>query len=248
MSLGCEAPGVHVDLVTVGMAMQPMEGCESIRATNASKSIVLKQLSDLRGYVRISDGLMALRYVRLITSPETWFLWRTGHLNVEILEAADAAAMANYGLKRESHLINASTRMVGNLSGPHYYSQWWYDPTTRKMQQYRQSNKSGERDKLLATMRNPDFTLLGTGDMGILTQADFRTGGFSRAVVTKVAGGYQVTRWLFVEDYNVKNVKQSAQLVQEFVATDGDYRRTVVREISPAPTLRDGRFYIPKFE
>ena len=65
--------------------------------------------------------------------------------------------------------------------------------------------------------------------------------------VVKVIGGFQITRWLFVEDNHGKRVKESVQQVQEFVGDDGEYRRTILKTMAP-PALPQTNLFIPKFE
>ena len=83
--------------------------------------------------------------------------------------------------------------------------------------------------------------------LGVLTRKAYRAGNFSPPSVVIVTGGFQITRWLFVEDYTGTKVKESVQQVQEFVGTDGEYRRTVIKTLSPPPSLPETHFSIPKF-
>ncbi len=117
MQLGCEAPGIRLDLVTSGMIGEPEEAWEHIRLTEGSKSLLLKQRNDLRHSVRIADGQTALRYVRLLTSPETWFLWKNGKLAVEILEADAASKLPNFGLRRLPATLTSTVSMDGIKGG-----------------------------------------------------------------------------------------------------------------------------------
>jgi len=248
MKLGCEAPGMHLDLVTKGLTGDPMEGWEHLRLTAGSQSSLLQQLNDLRHHVHITDGPTALRYVRLLTSPETWFLWNNGKLAVEILEAGAASTLPNFGLNREPLILTSPGKME-SIKGGFQSTEWMYDPRNHKMQLIRHAFQNGkDRDKVLKTINPPDFTLLGTGRMGILTHKAYQAGNFSPLSISPVNGGFQITRWLFVEESSGMKRKESIQQVQEFVGTDGEYRQTILKTISPPPSLPDTRFSKPRFE
>ncbi len=200
MILGCELPNAHLHLVIKGFAGFPMEGWEYIQLRDGRQARILHTLNDLRGHVSITDGPTALRYVRLLTSPETWFLWKQNRLEVEILEAGEALFLPNYGLQEQSHSFSS-----------------------------------------------PDFTLMGDGSMGILTRKAYRAGGFAPAAVVPVAGGFQITRWLYSEEIGDNREAGSARQIQEFVGADGTYRRTLLKTRS-APSLPNAQLTIPKFE
>ncbi len=113
----------------------------------------------------------------------------------------------------------------------------------------RDTYKHGEdKYKVLKTMNRPDFAILGTGMMGILTHKAFHAGNFSPPSILPVNGGFQITRWLFVENYSSKKKKESVQQVQEFIGMEGEYRQTILKTISPPPSLPNTDFYVPKFE
>ena len=104
-----------------------------------------------------------------------------------------------------------------------------------------------DKNTVLKTMKPPDLTLLGNGSMGILTRNDFRAEGFSPATFLPVSGGFQITRWLYVEDSQGEKQKRSVQQVQEFVGADGTYHRTVQTTHMP-PKLPNSQLSIPRFE
>jgi hypothetical protein len=248
MKLGCEALGIHLDLVTKGVAGDPMEAWEHIRLTDGSQSLLLQQLNDLRHHVRFTEGPTALRYVRLLTSPETWFLWNNGKIAVEIMEAGSASTLPNFGLDRQPLILTSPDKMEG-IKGGFQSTGWMYDPRDHKMQLIRHSFQNGkDKEKVLRTMNPPDFTILGIGSRGILTHKAYQVGNFSAPSILPVNGGFQITRWLYVEDYSGTKGKESIQQVQEFVGTDGEYRQTVLKTLSPPPSLPDTHFSIPKFE
>ena len=120
MTLGCELPGVHIDLVISGGVL-PMEAGERIRLSDGSQSILLRQFHDLRGHVRIMNASTALRIARLLTSPETWFLWDRGEAAAEIVEAKDALMLPNFGLTEQS-LSRQSQCLHGLYSAPAFCS------------------------------------------------------------------------------------------------------------------------------
>ncbi len=248
MKLGFEIPGFHLDLITKGVAGAPMEAWEHIRLMDGKKSLLLQQLNNLRHHVHITDVQTALRYVRLITSPETWFLWKNGKLAVEILEAGAASALPNFGLKRQP-LIILSPVKTKSIKGGFQSTYWIYDPRDRKMQLMYEAYKNGkDRNKVLKTTNSPDFSILGNGMMGILTHKAYQTGNYSSPTIKSVDGGFQITRWLFVEAYSGSKDKESIQLVQEFVGTDGEYRRSILKTISNPDYPRECSISIPKFE
>lgn len=247
MILGCELPNAHLHLVIKGFAGDPREGWEYIQLKDGRQARILHTLNDLRGHVSITDGPTALRYVRLLTSPETWFLWKQNRLEVEILEAGEALFLPNYGLQEQSHSFSSPTVMTG-IKGGFQDTAWEYDGRTRKMRLIRRTYRNGKStNRVLKTMTPPDFTLMGDGSMGILTRKAYRAGGFAPAAVVPVAGGFQITRWLYSEGVGDNREAGSARQIQEFVGADGTYRRTLLKTRS-APSLPNARLTIPKFE
>lgn len=177
LRLGYERTGVHLDLVLQGMAGLPMQGWEHIALFDGKQTVVLTQLNQLRGYVHIPDGKAALRYVRLLTAPQTWLLWKHGVQQAELVEAIDAPKLPNFGLAR---VMNSSGMLLGGIAHDTYHA-----------------------------------------------------AGFTPATVQPVAGGFWVTRWLYVDDRRKRPGRQMVQRVREFVGVDGEYKRTVLQSMPP---------------
>jgi len=101
MTIGCERPGVRLDLVLKGPACHPQEGSERIRLSEGGHVLFVKHLNDLQGHVAIHDSQTALKYVRLLTSSETWFIWNEGPCALEVLERNEARNIPRFGLHEE---------------------------------------------------------------------------------------------------------------------------------------------------
>ncbi|MEO7719026.1 MAG: hypothetical protein ABIY70_22745 [Capsulimonas sp.] len=76
---------------------EPEEAFEYLGLVQSGKTKLVHSLAELRGSVEIKSGKDALDYVRLRTSPPTWFLWK-GRPTVEMAEKERAGEMTNYGL------------------------------------------------------------------------------------------------------------------------------------------------------
>ena len=246
MTLGCEIPGVHLDIVCKDVGL-PIEAFEQIRLSHGDRSEMVRKLNDVRGYVHITDGSTALRYVRLLTSPETWFLWKERkQTEMEIMEAGDALARPNFGLHEHGTYLGSPLKPM-RILGVDRIVYWQYDARSKKMELVEFPGSPGV-DKALKTMSPPDLTILGDGMMGIVTRQAFRKGGFSPATVVAVPGGFQVTRWLYVESFPGEKRRRSIKQVQEYVGADGEYRQKVLKSPSKIPSLPDTNFSMMHFE
>ena len=158
--------------------------------------------------------------------------------------------LPNFGLKEHPLLLNSPiTRDMPTTRFSLASTAWRYDPRTRKMELVRSSFKHGPyREQILKAMNPPDFTLLGDGSMGVLTKSAYKQGGFSSAAVISVPGGFQITRWLYIEKSSGKQVTGSVRQVQEFVGSDGEYRRTVIKTfLTPPWSAQGANFSFPMF-
>ncbi len=214
--------------------------------STGDKSTIVRQIDDLRGHVSISDSATALRFARLLTSPETWFLWGQQEFAVEIVEAKDALLMPNFG-PNKGFVLNSwqvpgtvDTR-IGLES-----TEWRYDARTRKMMII-DYTKPARHTETTDTKTLPDYTMLGDGSMGVLTQRAYRQGAFSPAAATPIQGGFQITRWLFIENHDSTPSVESLEQVREFIGEDGEYRRTTIRTVSPPSPLYGTSFRFPLF-
>jgi hypothetical protein len=76
----------------------PVERREGLVYADQGKLKSIHELQDLARYVKIDDAQAALEYVRLRTSPVTWYLWHDSQA-VEIIDAAAATALPTFGLR-----------------------------------------------------------------------------------------------------------------------------------------------------
>jgi hypothetical protein len=97
-----------------GMAGFPREAYERLILTTKNSSKLIKGLNELDGYVHIDTKLTALRYVRLYTSPATFYVWCASR-NVEIVDEGKVQDIPNYGYSGYSR-NPTSTGYMGRLS------------------------------------------------------------------------------------------------------------------------------------
>jgi hypothetical protein len=102
--LGCERDRVHLYVVNTEPYTLPVEMCERIAASSQGGTALVADLKQLRGLVRINDGQTALRFVRFHTSPATWYMWRDGQREVEIVAASRARGLPSFGLPNDAAL------------------------------------------------------------------------------------------------------------------------------------------------
>ncbi|WP_125205948.1 hypothetical protein [Capsulimonas corticalis] len=76
----------------------PIEGFEYLALTRSGKTKVVRHLNELRGSVEIKSSKEALDYVRLRTSPATWYLWKAEDEAIEIMDEDHARMLVNYGV------------------------------------------------------------------------------------------------------------------------------------------------------
>ncbi len=88
--------GASLYLASYG-ALDPIESQERLLLVSAGKRVAVNQLSDLKSAVHVDNTVAALQYVRLRTSPATWYLWHDRNL-VEIVDTAAAGKLPNYGV------------------------------------------------------------------------------------------------------------------------------------------------------
>ena len=95
-------------------ATEPIEPNERLILHTTTKTVAIHGLGDLEGYVHIDSASAALSYVRLRTSPATWYLWHDRQL-VEIVDNAMANKLPTYGLASEGK-NRAHSGFMGILS------------------------------------------------------------------------------------------------------------------------------------
>lgn len=99
MSLGIEAPGVRLHLVNTRPTAIPVEPFERIVIARQGNLSMLRDFSQLRGLVRISNADAALRFVRLRTSLDTFFAWPGCPWEVEVISNDQVNSLPHFGLR-----------------------------------------------------------------------------------------------------------------------------------------------------
>jgi hypothetical protein len=122
---------------------------------------------------------------------------------------------------------------------------WLYSPEKKSFEQVQHTKQ--DRFVAIKTDKHPDLSAYGDGCMGILSRAAFQKGGFSSPEVLKVAGGYQITRWIYADGRFEKRREERVQKIREVVAEDGAYTRTVLETKRP-PRLPGIQWLILTFE
>jgi len=100
-------------LATYGGSL-PMEAHEKLLLNNKNHQKIIRQLNDLEGAVHIDSMTAALQYVRLRTSPSTWFTWNSSPI-VEVISTKQAAELPNYGLRKHTS-STAKSGFIGIIS------------------------------------------------------------------------------------------------------------------------------------
>jgi hypothetical protein len=245
---GFEEPGVTISRVNLGY-VSPIQAVQHLQLIDGNSTILLKSIDQLRGHVRIKSAQSALRFVRLLTSPETWYLW-SDRVESEVIEANtifDVLAphigdqVILFCLPREV-VIHHFIAEPGREDLRPY---WTYEPDFKSFEQrkYTPENWSSK----IKTDGHPDLSAYGNGYLGILSREAFRKGGFSSAKVKRVVGGYEVTRWIFLDSDSTKRSGECIQRVREFVNEDGTYKRTVLEQ-KTLPKLPGIHWSFPRFE
>jgi hypothetical protein len=100
LRLGCERDQVRLYVVpTLPPCLQPAKETELIVVMHDGRLLVPRDLNQLQGLVRITDGEAALRFVRLRTSPATWHTWPAGVREMEIIAAPELQSQPDFGLR-----------------------------------------------------------------------------------------------------------------------------------------------------
>jgi hypothetical protein len=71
-------------------------------------------LNQLRGSVNITSKAVALRYVRLLTTPQTYYFWP--NKEVEVVSRPDAPSLPSYGVESDWHFRARDSGDFGILS------------------------------------------------------------------------------------------------------------------------------------
>ena len=96
--LGCERHHVNLYVVNTMPFVTPAAAGQRIVVSSQSSAEFVAGLERLRGLVRITDRKTALQFVRLRTSPATWYMWRDGSREMEIVAASRARSLPSFGL------------------------------------------------------------------------------------------------------------------------------------------------------
>ncbi len=98
--------------------IEPIEIQERLLLKQVNKVKTINKLNDMNGLVAINTKSQAISYVRLMTSPSTWFLL-SGSSQFEIIAKSQAHLLPNYGLRSYASPSDPSGSM-GILSEPAY--------------------------------------------------------------------------------------------------------------------------------
>jgi len=96
--LGLERPGSRLAVATVAPKSYIAASRERFVVVRGGASNVLRDLNDLRGHVRISSKSSALRFVRLRTTPRTFYFWPFFQQQKEVVSRRVAAQLPRYGV------------------------------------------------------------------------------------------------------------------------------------------------------
>lgn len=100
-----------------GLPVSPLQAYEQVLLNTPSSEKIVNRLEDLEGAVYISNSAAALRYVRLRTSPSTWFMWSTPFC-LEFTDAKQYLQLPNYGMNTYTSTRSRESRdgYMGRLS------------------------------------------------------------------------------------------------------------------------------------
>jgi hypothetical protein len=245
-SFGFEKSNVKIELVRT-KSVDPDEAGHRLRVTDGSEVVLITGIGQLRGHVQIRSEQAALRFVRLQTSPETWYLFRGRE--VEIIESNMLHEILTPGFGARRVLVNLSGQIDKTLlrkPGKGEESPYWlYEPETKSFEQIRHTKQ--DRYVAIKTDKRPDLSAYGDGSMGVLSSEAFKKGGFSSPEVLKAAGGYQITRWIYADGRFEKGRGERVQKIREVVGEDGAYTRAVLETKKP-PRLPGIQWLILTFE
>ncbi len=118
-----DAHPLNIDFLTAGVTLwrvtgepiEPIESSMRFLLKNGRSQKILSRLGDMEGAVRITSEAAALRYVRLLTIPSTFFMWHTVPRVVEIMEQGKIGELPDYGLK-DYKLLKVHSGFMGFLS------------------------------------------------------------------------------------------------------------------------------------
>lgn len=95
--LGCEKPGVRIDIADVyraGFAGEQRRFC----IKQQGRSELLNDLNQLKGLIQVDNADTALKIVRMRTSPASWRMWGGNKREVELVADSDVLTIPNFGL------------------------------------------------------------------------------------------------------------------------------------------------------
>ena len=104
LALGCERAGTRIQLVYTGRGIRPLYVDDRLQVTGGQGAVILQDLGQLQGRIDVRNGAMALRVVRLRTSPETWYAWAGDIKEVEIVPWEGIMSLPNYGIRSLNYL------------------------------------------------------------------------------------------------------------------------------------------------
>jgi hypothetical protein len=100
LKLGLERPNTRFCMVVTGTAGAPIQAFEEFGICERGRVWLAKSLNDLRGRIQIKSEADALKFVRLLTAPDTSFLWKQGQEDMEVLDEKDRESVPNFGVKK----------------------------------------------------------------------------------------------------------------------------------------------------
>lgn len=137
LQLGSERARVRFYQFDTMPGVEPVEAGQQIGVSYLGRIQLIRELNQLRGLLRITDGNEALRVVRLRTSPGTWHMWPDGPSEVEIVAASRARSLPNFGLPGfgqwlVAHWTKSSSGLDGILSDEVYGAIGFGPPKVRR--------------------------------------------------------------------------------------------------------------------
>jgi hypothetical protein len=122
LHLGYERDQVRLCMMSYAPScLMPEITADGIVVSHDGRLLVPRDLNQLRGLVRVTDGEAALRFVRLRTSPATWHAWPAGVREVEVVAAADLQSQPDFGLRELRYPVpGVPSGYLGILPGAAY--------------------------------------------------------------------------------------------------------------------------------
>jgi hypothetical protein len=207
---------MRIRLTQDGLPKTDGGGILSTRTFAGGRPAFLTDLKQLRGLVRITDEQAALRFVRLRTSPYTWYAWGQQRYEVEIVSETQALSLPDFGLGRRG--LAYLPRWSGELG-------ILYDPDYHAAR-----SEPPKRERMDNDLEVEQWSFW-TARQGAGMDQDYRTAGFEPAKVERVPGGFEVTRWIFWTSSHAGNAgppKRGIQRLREYVGENGEYRRSTI--------------------